>query len=96
MIPDDRLDDALRKYFRHQTPTDSEAARNPWAGQTSPAAQKANPGRRVLTLSLSVALLAGLYSLPNPQGPRVQSRGTPTTNLLNGATADGGKLPRSK
>ena len=93
--PEDPLDDALRRYFAHQMAgLDAAAPRAPVVRR--PAGQR----RSELTLALSVGVgLAAALALMQSPGDQTRPRpraATPTTSLLQGATADGSLLPAAK
>ena len=90
--PEDPFDRAFRRYFAREM-----------AGLDDPVTPTVPPRksrRSELTLALSVGLglAAALTLLPTPDGRnRPRTRATaPTTSLLEGATADGSRLPAAK
>ena len=90
--PDDPLDRAFRRYFaREMAGLDAPV---------TPATPRPRSRRSEWTLALSVGLglAAALTLLPSPDGRnRPRTRATaPTTSLLDGATADGSRLPTAK
>ena len=90
--PEDPLDRAFRRYFaREMAGLDAPA---------TPATPRPRSRRSEWTLALSVGLglAAALTLLPSPDGRnRPRTRATaPTTSLLEGATADGSRLPAAK
>ena len=91
--PEDPLDRAFRRYFACEMAGLEPAA-------TTPARPRGKSRRSELTLALSVGLgLAAAFALlPTPDGRnRPRTRATvPTTSLLEGATADGSRLPAAK
>ena len=99
-MPDDPLDRAFRGYFAHEMAGLDAPPRGDNSGLT-PAARRAPRSRRgewTLALSVGLGLAAALTLLPTPDG-RTRSRpraATPGTSLLEGATADGSRLPASK
>ncbi len=93
--PDDPLDRAFRRYFAREM-----AGLDAPATAVTPAPPRARLRRSELTLALSLGLglAAALTLLPSPDGRnRPHTRATaPTTSLLDGATADGSRLPAVK
>ena len=90
--PEDPLDRAFRRYFaREMAGLDAPV---------TPATPRPRSRRSEWTLALSVGLglAAALTLLPSPDGRnRPRTRATaPTTSLLDGATADGSRLPTAK
>ncbi len=90
--PEDPLDHAFRRYFAREM-----------AGLDAPVTParprvRLRRGELTLALSLGLGLAAALALLPSPDGrnrPRTRAT-TPTTSLLDGATADGSRLPAAK
>ena len=93
--PEDPLDDALRRYFAHQM-----AGLDPVAPRTPSVRRPSGQRRSELTLALSVGVgLAAALALMQSPGDQTRPRpraATPTTSLLQGATADGSRLPAAK
>ena len=93
--PEDPLDDALRRYFAHQM-----AGLDPVAPSPPVARRPSGQRRSELTLALSVGVgLAAALALMQSPGGQTRARpraATPTTSLLQGATADGSRLPAAK
>jgi hypothetical protein len=83
-------DELLHSYFQAELPEVLRA-------QTTPVSIKPRPvasGSRLLLLCLALSLLIGFYLAAPPQGPKANTR-TPTTNLLQNATADGSRGPNA-
>lgn len=91
--PEDPLDRAFRRYFAREM-----AGLDAPTPATAPPRPRSRRSEWTLALSVGLGLAGALTLLPTPDGRnRARTRATvPTTSLLEGATADGSRLPAAK